>query len=257
MTPNRPLIMVTNDDGIDAPGIRHLIDCVTDFADVITVAPAGPRSGQAAAITVDQPLRIISRADYHGAKMNAVTGTPADCVKLGLHTVMPRKPDLLLSGVNHGANSGNSVIYSGTMGAVIEGCMAGITSVGFSLLQYGMDADFSHTTPFIIAVTKQVLAGGLPEGVCLNVNIPAHCTPEGIKVTEAAPGYWTEEYKEYADPSGRPFYMLTGRFVNSEPENPATDLYWLERNFVTVTPVRPDLTDRRAIEDIDRLLADA
>ena len=96
-----------------------------------------------------------------------------------------------------------------------------------------------------------------PEGVCLNVNIPAHCTPEGIKVTEAAPGYWTEEYKEYADPSGRPFYMLTGRFVNTEPENPATDLYWLERNFVTVTPVRPDLTDRRAIEDIDRLLADA
>ncbi len=254
MATERPLIMVTNDDGVTAPGLHHLIDCVKDLGRVIAVAPDGPRSGQASAITVDAPLRITRHRGYDTAEVYSVNGTPTDCVKLGLHAVMPRTPDIVLAGVNHGSNSGNSVIYSGTMGAVIEGCMAGIPAVGFSLLHHSIQADFSHTTPFIREITRAVLAKGLPANVCLNVNIPAKCTPKGIKITVAAEGHWTEEYREYTDPAGNPFYMLTGHFINAEPDNAATDIYWLDREYVSVTPVNPDMTDRSAMPEIESLL---
>ncbi|MDE6650710.1 MAG: 5'/3'-nucleotidase SurE, partial [Muribaculaceae bacterium] len=145
-------------------------------------------------------------------------------------------------------------IYSGTMGAAMEACMVGIPAIGFSLLHHSIAADFSQTTPYIIDFTKKVLESGLPQQVCLNVNIPAKCVPKGFKVVKAATGYWTEEYKEYKDPSGKPFYWLTGRFVNSEPDNDETDEYWLDREYVTVVPVQPDQTCSAVIPQISSLL---
>ncbi|MCM1081825.1 MAG: hypothetical protein NC343_08775 [Muribaculum sp.] len=170
-----------------------------------------------------------------------------DCVKLALHAIVPRKPDLVLAGINHGSNSGNNVTYSGTMGAVIEGCMQGIPSVGFSLMHHSMKADFTLSSSFVTEITRKVLEGGLPDYVCLNVNIPAKVAPEGVKVCRAARGYWSEEYKRYLDPHGNPFYWLTGRFVNAEPDATDTDEYWLARRNITVVPVCPDMSDRGVI----------
>lgn len=254
---DKPLILIANDDGIQARGLRHLIDCVNAMnlgAEIYAVAPAGPCSGMSSSITINSPLQIIAHPDYNGAKMLAVTGTPVDCVKLGLHAALPRYPDLVLAGINHGSNSGNSNIYSGTMGAVMEGCMIGIPSIGFSLLSHDPEADFSQTGPTIEKVIRTVLESGLPKGVCLNVNIPKGVTPKGIKVTAIADGRWTEEYQDYVSPHGQKFYWLTGVYEDYEPENPAGDNYWLNRGYSTVTPIRPDQTAFDAIPALSTLL---
>ncbi len=237
--------MISNDDGYTAKGLHHLIDCIaaSDLnAEIIAVAPQGHCSGMSSAITVDRAMRIVRQPDYNGAKIYYVTGTPVDCVKLGLHAAMPRKPDLMLSGINHGSNAGNSLIYSGTMGAAMEACMIGIPAIGYSLLSHKPDADFSGTTALIQRITRTVLEQGLPKDTCLNVNFPAQCTPKGIKVTKSAPGRWTEEYRQYEDPHGRPFYFLTGQYINEAPDDAGTDMYWLDRQWATVTPVHPDQT---------------
>lgn len=238
----RKLILVTNDDSIAAPGLLRLVDCLPQDADIIVVAPAEPQSGQSSAISVGKPLRIASRPDYRGARMFTVTGTPVDCVKLAMSAIVPRRPDLVLAGINHGSNSGCNVIYSGTMGAVLEGCTLGITSCGFSLLHHAMDADFGPSMPLVADMVASLLAEPLPQGVCLNVNIPRGVTPEGVRVCRAARGYWTDEYQRYVDPQGNPFYWLTGRFVNAEPEAVDTDEYWLGRGFMSVVPVACDMT---------------
>ncbi|MCM1110673.1 MAG: 5'/3'-nucleotidase SurE [Clostridium sp.] len=243
----RPLIMITNDDGIHAKGIRDLIEMIRDMADIVVVAPDAPRSGQSSAITVETPLRIHRHDQIDGAETTSVNGTPVDCVKLGLHAVVRRRPDLLIAGINHGSNAGNSVIYSGTMGAVMEGCMVGIPSIGFSLLDHRHDADFSPCRPFVREIVAKVLEHGLPDGVCLNVNIPLCGEPKGMKVAKAARGYWTEEYADYVDPHGHPYYWLTGHFHNLETDNPSTDEYWLARQWVSVVPVRVDQTAPSAV----------
>ena len=171
-------------------------------------------------------------------------------MKLALHAIVPRKPDFLFSGVNHGSNSGNSITYSGTMGAVLEGCMQGIPSVGFSLLHHSLKADFTLSAPFVRSIAQKVVEKGLPVGVCLNVNIPAKVVPEGVRVCRAAKGYWTEEYRRYLDPAGRPFYLLTGHFVNIEPDADDTDEYWLARRHVSVVPVTPDQSCVSAIKPL-------
>lgn len=244
---NRPLIFISNDDGIDSKGIRSLIDAVSPMGDVIAVAPLRQHSGQSSAITVAGPLHVIPFPDYHGARMMAVDGTPVDCVKLAMHTILPRRPDLMLSGINHGSNAGNCAIYSGTMGAAMETCMAGIPSMAYSLLSHDPDADFSGVSSLVTDITRRVLASGLPKDVCLNVNFPARCCPRGLKIVRAALGYWTDEYEEYTDPHGRRFYMLSGRFVNAEPDATDTDEYWLAREYASVVPVRPDQSDVKAI----------
>ncbi len=250
----RPLILITNDDSVDAPGIHHLADCVKDMGDVIIVAPAEPHSGQSSALTVGAPLRIRELPGREGVRVFTVTGTPVDCVKLALHAIVPRKPDMLLSGINHGSNSGTAITYSGTMGAVLEACMEGIPAVGFSLLHHSMKADFTLSTDFVRSISANVLEQGLPEGICLNVNIPAKVTPEGVRVCRAAKGHWSEEYKRYLDPSGNPFYWLTGRFVNTEPDSTDTDEYWLNRRYISVVPVTPDQSYTPAIKEISRRL---
>ncbi len=254
MEKSRPLILITNDDSIDAPGLKRLIDVARPLGEVVAIAPSEPRSGQSSAITVNSPMRIVPAEEYNGVTIYTVNGTPVDCVKLGMHAVMSRKPDLILSGINHGSNSGNNIIYSGTMGAVLEGCMLGIPSVGFSLLHHSLKADFTYATPFVDEITRRVIDRGLPDGICLNVNIPSRCKPEGVKVVRAAHGHWTEEYARYEDPHGKPFYWLTGRFVNAEPGNPETDEYWLDRKFVTVVPARPDQSALDAISSVESLL---
>ncbi len=251
-TTTRPLIMIINDDSVEAPGIHHLAECVADVADVYIVAPRNPHSGQSAALTVGAPLRIAELAGRDGLRVFTVNGTPVDCVKLGLHAIVPRRPDLVLSGINHGSNSGTAITYSGTMGAVLEACMVGIPAVGFSLLHHSMKADFTLSTQWVRRIILDVLEKGLPEGICLNVNIPAKVAPEGIRVCRAAKGHWSEEYKRYLDPSGNPFYWLTGRFVNGEPEADDTDEYWLNRRYISVVPVTPDQSYTPAVKEMSQ-----
>lgn len=247
-TERRKLVMISNDDSINAKGLRHLVDCVGEKADVIVVAPAVQHSGMSSAFTVDSSLRITSHDDYNGARMFSVNGTPVDCIKLGLHAVCPRRPDLILAGINHGSNSGTSIIYSGTMGAVLEGCMEGIPSVGFSLLHHSIKADFSLSTQFVSAIIDDVLDNGLPEGVCLNVNIPAKVVPKGVRVCRSARGHWSDGYARYLDPHGNPFYWLEGRFINEDADATDTDEYWLALDYISVVPVKPDMTDLSRIK---------
>lgn len=249
----RPLILISNDDGVHARGLHHLTEIARNIGDVIAVAPDIPRSGQSAALTVNAPLRIINHSDTYGAKVFSVTGTPVDCVKLALHAITGRRPDLMLSGINHGSNAAVNNLYSGTMGAAMEACLAGIPSIGFSLLDHSPDADFDPLTPFIDSITRRVLEKGLPEGICLNVNFPKNCTPLGVKVLRAAEGHWTEEYADYTDPHGKPFYWLTGRFHNEEPDCPETDEYWLARQYGSIVPIRPGQTALDMIPAIENL----
>lgn len=259
MQATRPLILISNDDSIAAPGILRLVECCPPDADIIVVAPQEPHSGQSSALTVNKPLRINSLPDHHGARVFTVNGTPVDCIKLALNAIVPRRPDLVLAGINHGSNSGCNVIYSGTMGAVLEGCNVGITSCGFSLLHHSLKADFSLSAPLVTETIARLLAEPLPDGVCLNVNIPARVVPAGVKVCRAARGHWTEEYTKYLDPAGVPFYWLTGQFVNLEPDAEDTDEYWLSQGYMSAVPVAVDLTACDCVEplatrfDIDAL----
>lgn len=249
----RPLILICNDDGIAAPGIHVLARIAGQYGDVYVVAPDAPQSGMSSAMTVNSPLRIIKHdnIDYaDNVMLYSVTGTPVDCVKIAMHNILPRRPDLMLCGINHGSNAGNNLIYSGTMGAVMEACMVGIPAVGYSLMHHSMKADFSEAVPFIEEITKAVLKKSLPDGVCLNVNFPAKVKIEGLKVTRSAKSHWTEEYKEYIDPHGKPFYWLTGDQINDEPDSTDTDLYWLGRNYATIVPVTPDQTNIAIIADL-------
>lgn len=251
------IVLISNDDGIQARGLRFLIDrmrAVVPDAEIYAVAPATHCSGMSSCISFNKPLTLLPQPDYNGAKMFAVTGTPVDCVKVGIHAALPKYPDLMLSGANHGSNSGNSNIYSGTMGAAMEACMIGIPAIGFSLLTHDPDADFCPTAPFVDEIISKVIDNGLPKGVCLNVNMPNGCTPRGVKVTACARGRWTEEYADYVDPFGRNFYWLTGEFIDEDPDDPSGDNYWLRRQYITVTPIRPDQTAFDAIPSLTGLL---
>jgi len=247
----KPIILITNDDSYSAAGIRKLISLMRPLGKVVVVASEHVMSGMGHAITIKTPLRMkktVSEPDYEEYVCN---GTPADCVKLGTQVVLKRKPDLLVSGINHGSNASINVIYSGTMAAVLEACIDGITAIGFSLLDYSMDADFSHVDEFVTKITKQVLLNGLAEGVCLNVNLPAISDqkPRGIKVCRQAHARWVEEFDSRMDPRGGDYHWLTGRFENDDLAED-TDQFALENNFVSVVPVQYDLTAYQAIKEI-------
>lgn len=252
MIETRKLVLLSNDDSVAAPGLHRLVDCLPQDVDIIVVAPETPQSGKSSAITVNGPLRIKSYPDYGRARVFSVSGTPVDCIKVAMHTIVPRKPDLILSGINHGSNSGCNVVYSGTMGAVIEGCTIGIPSCGFSLLHHSWEAEFGPGMPFISKMIENLLADGLPEGVCLNVNIPARVDPLGVRVCRGVRSYWTDEYQRYTDPTGNPFFMLTGKFVNCEPHAKDTDEYWLAQKYISAVPV---LADPSALAPLEFLAA--
>lgn len=239
----KPLILITNDDSIEAPGLHKLVEIASEFADIIGVAPLHPQSGMSSAISVDRPLRISEVADYKNARMFTVNGTPVDCVKLALNAIVPRRPALVLSGINHGSNSGNAITYSGTMGAVLEACTNGIPAVGFSLCHHSIKADFNLSAPFVREIIQRVMAEGLPDYSALNVNIPPRIVPKGMRVCRAARGHWSEEFARYTDPMGTPFYWLTGRFINEEPDATDTDEYYLSQGYISVVPCTPEQTD--------------
>lgn len=242
MPNERPLILISNDDGFDSKGIQTLIDIAADYGDVVAVAPTYPQSGKASAITVDAPLRLTLVADKVSVKIFHVNGTPADCVKLAFFRALPRIPDLVLAGINHGYNSGNSAIYSGTMGAVFEGSFRKVPSIGFSFNDHGLEPDFSPCFPLIRQTIERVLGQGLPKGICLNVNFPNCGQIKGLKTVAGSTGYWEQEFEERFDPRGRAYYWLTGKYHDSDPDDDTTDNYWLARGYATVTPCRADQT---------------
>lgn len=238
--PERPLILVSNDDSYLAKGVKVLIDTLLPYGDVVAICPETPQSGKSMAITVNDALMATRLPDYHGATMYKVNGTPVDCVKLAMHTILPRPADLVCTGINHGSNSAVNVLYSGTMGAAMEGCLFGLPTIGFSLTDHHEDADFTPAIPAIKLLVEQVLKNGLPHGICLNVNIPnIKSIPQEMRICVACQGKWNDEYKEYTDPHGRKFYWLTGKYINEEPDNTLTDEWALDHGYISVVPVEP------------------
>ncbi len=254
----KPVILVTNDDGIMAPGIRHLVEFMQELGEVVVVAPDKPQSGMGHAVTIVNPLRL-EKISLDGADAEySCSGTPVDCVKLAVNKVLHRKPDLLVSGINHGSNASINVIYSGTMSAAIEGAMEDIPSIGFSLLDYRFDADFNSAKPYIQQIARMVLSRGLPKGICLNVNIPAVAYSElnGIKVCRQARANWEEDFDHRKDPRGKDYYWLTGHFRLHENSN-ETDEWALANNFISVVPIQFDFTAHDLIPELKKWTLDA
>ena len=246
---NKPLILITNDDGHDANGIAVLTRLMMNIGDVVVVAPDGPRSAQSNALTVTHPIRFKKIEETEGLIRYICTGTPTDCVKLALNEIVERKPDLVVAGINHGSNAAVNVIYSGTMGAVLEGCENGILSIGFSICNHSMDADFSVFEPYILKITREALRNGLPHATCLNVNAPVG-EIKGVKVARQCDGRWTKEYAKRTDPRGGSYFWLTGNFENHEPESTDTDEWALSQGYISIVPTKIDLTAYQAIDEI-------
>lgn len=254
----KPLILVTNDDGIHAPGLRALITIMKEIGEVVVVAPDSPMSGTGHAITVRKPLRIHQIEHQNGYAEYSCNGTPVDCVKLGEQIVMERKPDLMVSGINHGSNAAINIIYSGTMASVLESTIGGVPSIGFSILDYSSDADFSVCHKYVKLISRKVLEEGLPDNVCLNINIPAVNGSEirGVRVGRQARSRWVEEFDIRKDPHHREYYWLTGTFEKLEDDT-ETDEWALENNYVSVVPVHSDLTAHHALPLINQWKLDA
>ncbi len=245
----KPLILVTNDDGIHAKGLRELVEVMQLFGDVVIISSEVSMSGKSCSITVDYPLRAFEIENILGVTTFKSNGTPVDSVKLSFNNLLERTPDYVVSGINHGANSSISVIYSGTMGAAIEGSLHGVPSVGFSLDDYSSDADFSKAKIIVAKVFQSVIENGLPPFTCLNVNIPKE-KPKGIKVCRQAHGKWVEEFEKRTDPHGRDYHWLAGYFKNFEKDSTETDIYALENNFASVVPVTVDMTCYKTLEQL-------
>ncbi len=247
----KPTILITNDDGINAGGLRYLISIMRELGDVLVVASQKSNSGQGHAITARAPLRLDLVEKTEGYTEYVSNGTPVDCVKLGEQIILKRKPELIVSGINHGSNASVNIMYSGTMAAVIEGCIAGIPSIGFSLNDYENLADFSACGNFIKEISTKVLNEGLSDGVCLNVNIPAVPKDQikGVKICRQANARWVEQYEERKDPRSRDYYWLTGYFEKLE-ESEETDQWAMENNYISVVPVQYDLTSHKSLDKI-------
>ena len=243
---HRPLILVTNDDGIEAKGMKELIQVAREFGDVVAISTQTPMSGMSHAITIKVPLRLTLFSEEQGLKIYLTNGTPVDGVKLAFNSLLESKPDLVLSGINHGSNSSSSILYSGTMGAAMEGAINHIPSIGFSLLNYLPDADFTVSVEVARELIGRVMEEGLPDGICLNVNVPdvAHGALKGIRICSQANGFWKEEFQKRQDPMGRDYYWLTGFFHNREPDGgrEGTDEWALEKHYASVVPINTDLT---------------
>jgi len=246
----KPLILVTNDDGITAPGLRTLINIMNKIGDVVVVAPDSPQSGMGHAITINDTLYCKKEKIDDGPQTEySISGTPADCVKFAVRKILDKKPDLCVSGINHGANSSINVIYSGTMSAAVEAGIEGIKSIGFSLLNYNWDADFKPCEEYITKICKNVLRQK-KQDLILNVNFPSNTKQfKGIKVCRQAKGYWQDTYDKRISPLGKEYYWLTGEFINKD-SNKETDEWALSQGYVSLVPVSFDMT---AYDDLDDL----
>jgi len=238
------LILLTNDDGLYAAGLKTLLEVMEEFGKVVLISTTESMSGMSQALTVKTPLRVKLLEENGKHRIYACSGTPTDSVKIAINQLLERTPDWVVSGINHGANASVSVLYSGTMAAAIEGCLYGITSVGFSLNNFSPAADFSACSKYIRIVMKMVSREPLPPGICLNVNIPKAPRDEikGVKVCRQARGNWKEEFEKRKDPMGKTYYWLTGVFMNHEPDATDTDEWALANNYVSVVPVSVDMT---------------
>jgi 5'-nucleotidase len=257
MQDDKPIILVTNDDGIAAPGIRNLVEAVKDLGQVIVVAPDSPQSGMGHAITIGHPLRLYKADIFGDIPSWQCSGTPVDCVKLARDKILHRKPDICVSGINHGANYSINVIYSGTMSAAMEAAIEGIPSVGFSLLDFNYDADFTVARMVAKTVTQRMLQKKMPEHTLLNVNIPI-ATPQtfkGMKICRQAYAKWKEEFEHRVDPRGKDYYWMTGKFQNMDTGT-ETDVEALHDGYASIVPVKFDLTDMQVKEQLAKDWAD-
>jgi len=245
---DRPTILITNDDGFNAPGIFNLVEAMKPLGKVVVVAPDKPQSGMGHAITLNDPIKLKKIDVFGDVEAYSCSGTPVDCVKLAKDKILHRLPDLCVSGINHGSNSSINVIYSGTMSAAVEASIEGIPAIGFSLLDYRTDADFSASAHYAQIIAKQVLDNGLPESTLLNVNIPAIKIDavKGMKICRQAIAKWEEEYDERKDPRGNQYYWLTGKFVNYD-HGEDTDEWALNNGYISIVPVQFDMTAHHAI----------
>jgi len=252
---SRPLILVTNDDGIVAPGIRALVEVASSLGDVVVVAPDSPQSGKGHAITIHEPLRLRKVNPFQGIEAWETSGTPVDCVKLAKHVVLKdRKIDLCVSGINHGSNASINILYSGTLSAAMEAALENIRSIGFSLLDYSFDADFEPSKPWIRQVMEFMLARPFESGQLLNVNIPKLPADKllGLRICRQADARWKEKMVEGRDPSGQPYYWLSGEFVNYDTARD-TDVWALENGYISIVPSMHDLTNYPALKTLKDL----
>ncbi len=243
MTNKRPLILVSNDDGYRARGLNELIGFLRAIGDIVVLAPSVPRSGNGCSITSQLPIKLYKDMQEPGVTRWVCTGTPADCVKLALQELFDgRKPDLVVGGINHGDNSSINAHYSGTMGIVIEGALKGIPSIGFSLCNHSLNADFMPLKPYVAAIASKVLEMGLPVGTCLNVNFPNVSEFKGIKICRQTKGDWQDEFEVVERKNGDKHYWLTGEYVDLEPESTDTDHWALSNGYIAITPTTIDMT---------------
>ncbi|MDD4645447.1 MAG: 5'/3'-nucleotidase SurE [Bacteroidales bacterium] len=246
----KPLILVCNDDGYRARGVMELAQVAGEFGDVIVVAPVNGQSGMSHAVTLNQPIRLKTGEMCNGKPAYACSGTPADCVKIAINQILDRKPDLVLSGINHGSNASVSLFYSGTVAATIEACMNGIPAIAFSVDDHSADADFTLAVKSARTIIKRILESGLPTGTCLNINFP-RISPEqfkGMKICRQTIGVWKEEFEKRVDPQGHDYFWLTGEFSNDEPLAEDTDEWALSHHYGAIVPVSVDFTDYPALE---------
>jgi 5'-nucleotidase len=250
MSSKEVLILVTNDDGVTAEGMNELTKSLRSLGDVVVFAPDGPRSGMSSAITSLTPITYTLLSREEGLTVYSCTGTPVDCVKLAVNNALHRKPDLLVSGINHGGNQAICVHYSGTMGAVIEGCVFSVPSLGVSLADYAEGADFSQACRLGRLVAGLMLEKGLPEGTYLNLNVPNVSQVKGLAVCRQANGHWVNEFYRTQSPDGKPYYWLTGEFINQEPEHPDDDTQKLSEGYASLVPGLIDVTDYAFMETL-------
>ncbi len=253
MAEKQPVILVTNDDGITAPGIRALVEAVKGLGKIIVVAPDSPQSGMGHAVTIGEPLRLHKVDIFDGIDAWECSGTPVDCVKLARDIILHHKPDICVSGINHGANHSINIIYSGTMSAAMEAAIEGVPSIGFSLLDYRYDADFSIAQQVANTLTKQLLANPMPEHTLLNVNIPKRTKDDfkGMKICRQANAKWQEEFDQRTDPRGKDYYWMTGKFINMD-ERDDTDVVALQEGYASIVPVSFDLTDHKMMNKLNK-----
>ena len=245
------LILITNDDGYSSKGIKALINAVKNLGKILIVAPDSPQSGMGHAISVNKPIRCYKTNFFDSVEAYCCTGTPVDCIKMGLYLLKDKKPDLILSGINHGSNVSTNILYSGTMSAAVEGALSGIPSVGYSLTDYSEDADFQYSEKIVQIISKKVIKEGLKKGTCLNVNIPnvKENQIKGIKVCRQGRAFWDDTFDHRKDPLGKDYYWLTGSFSSKE-QALDTDINYLENNYVTIVPTQFDMTCHDSVDEL-------
>lgn len=250
----KPLILVTNDDGITAPGIRKLVEIMNEIGEVVVVAPNSPQSGKGHAITINSTLSLEEIHLEGNQRDFSLSGTPVDCVKMALDKVLTSRPDIVVSGINHGSNSSINVIYSGTMSAAVEAGVEGIPAIGFSLCDYSFEADFEQARDYIKEIVLKSLQNPMPKGIVLNVNIPKLNKSEikGIKICRQAHAKWEENFDERVNPQGKKYYWLTGYFNNMD-KGEDTDEYALENGYISIVPVKFDMTAHHYIQELTNL----